>query len=144
VRFNESTLSHVDRVVVLRINTEEMQVEVLVHESLHDLRPRMRELGREVSLTIPASGSAGERARAQVVVRMALHNAHRLEELESGTIRLWYYGEEVSPVKPTLRRLANELHVSTENSRGNDLNTRQLGSAILDRLTASSDPPLPA
>ena len=50
---------------------------------------------------------------------------------ESGTIETTVNGRIISPTKPILRELAQELGVSLENKNGNLHITRQLGVLII-------------
>ena len=54
-----------------------------------------------------------------------------IREIESGTIELEKGGVRINPVKPTLRELAQLLHISPLSANGNALNTRQLGTQII-------------
>jgi len=50
---------------------------------------------------------------------------------ESGTIEATWNGKIVSPTKPVLRELAQELGVSLENINGNLHTTRGLGTLVV-------------
>ncbi len=50
---------------------------------------------------------------------------------ESGTIQATWNGKIVSPTKPVLRELAQELGVSLKNTNGNLHITRQLGVLVM-------------
>lgn len=132
VAFNPRSLSQVDRVMVLRVNTEEMQVEILldapVTEALAIMAPegegkRILSLSRLVKKPKP---------RHEIkTTNEAHHNSYLIRELESGTIELERNGTPVSPVLPILKEIAQELGVPVLNSNGNPFNTRQLGSLII-------------
>jgi len=137
IAFNGNTVSSVDRVMVLRINTEEMQVEILVDAPIGRAREMLRErpggkLTMHIAAPAPADGSTTPVAK----VRSAIFRGLTVVELESGAIQVWSFGEAVTPVRPALRGLAAQLGVPVTNSRGNPYNTRQLGSLVLDRLQA--------
>jgi hypothetical protein len=132
VAFNPRSLSQVDRVIVLRINTEDMQVETLldapVAEAMAQMTPegdgkRCLTLSRLVKKTKPRS-----EIRATKEVRFG---GYLLRELESGTIEVEREGALVSPVCPVLKDLARLINVSVLNSNGNPFNTRQLGSLVI-------------
>ena len=57
-----------------------------------------------------------------------------MKELESGAIEVYDDGEMQSVVKPVLRDIANAISVSIFNSKGNQYNTRQLGTLIIQKL----------
>lgn len=132
VAFNQRSLSQVDRVIVLRINTEDMQVEILLDapaaEAMAKMTPegdgeRCLTLSRLVKKTKPRS-----EIRATKEVRFG---GYLLRELESGIIEVEREGAPVSPVYPVLKDLARLINVSVLNSNGNPFNTRQLGSLVI-------------
>ena len=132
VAFNPRSLSQVDRVIVLRINTEDMQVETLldapVAEAVAQMTPegdgkRCLTMSRLVKKTKPRS-----EIRATKEVRFG---GYLLRELESGTIEVERERAPVSPVYPVLKDLARLISVSVLNSNGNPFNTRQLGSLVI-------------
>ena len=55
---------------------------------------------------------------------------------KSGTIETTVNGKVVSPTKPILRELAQELGVSLENINGNLHITRQLGVLVMRAIEA--------
>jgi hypothetical protein len=144
VEFNSNSIEFVDRVMVLRMNTEEMQIEVLLDAPIAEILPLLSEpsagkrtlaLSKLVSKAIPVreSGVANEVIFEDYVVR----------ELESGTIQLERGGAVVLPVKPALRELAVQLNLGLLNSRGNEFNTRQLGTQIIRSIRALRNQPSP-
>lgn len=139
VAFTSSTLDQVDRVIVLRMNTEEMQIEVLVDAPIGEVLPlltspeggkRMLSLGRLATKTVP-------RCPATVAAEVE-YLGYIIREMESGTIEIERDGLQVLPVKPALRELAAELNVGLLNGRGNPLNTRQLGTQVIQSIRAMS------
>ena len=118
--------------IVLRVNTEEMQVEILldapVAEALALMTPegegkRMLSLSRLIKKTKPRN-----EIKATSEIR---YQDYVVRELESGTIEVEQSGVLVTPVLPTLKELAHQLNVPLLNSNGNPFNTRQLGSQII-------------
>lgn len=61
-----------------------------------------------------------------------------LRELTSGTILVLKNGVPVVPAKPVLRQLASKLGVSLVNGHSNPRNTRQLGRALIAKLSAGT------
>lgn len=135
VSFNPNSLDMVDRVIILRMNTEEMQIETLLNAP------------REQAVTLMAAENGGKRviSLSRLVkppkpacdlkaVKEASHEEYTIWELENGTIELHRAGAPVNPVLPALRELAKRLNVSILNSNGNPFNTRQLGSQIVKSL----------
>lgn len=132
VSFNSRSLEFVDRIIVLRINTDEMQIETLFNEHVSVAKPLMRQ-GQDGKLEI----SLSKLVRKPVspvglkAVRLAQFGEFLIREMENGSIELERAGVLVNPVRPGLRELAQLLHISLLNANGNTLNTRQLGTQII-------------
>jgi len=137
VNFNANTLGLVDRVIILRVNTDEMQVEILLDAKIDEAKALMREgAGKVLTINLaklekPRSNSTGEKE-----VRSAAFEGFVVTELESGTIDVRELGTLVVPAKPALRTLAGKLGLSLLNGRGNPFNTRQLGSMVIEAVNA--------
>ena len=138
--FNSNTLDLVDRTIVLRINTEEMQIEVLldapIEEALELMSP-VRNGKRNLvlsKLVKPAKTRDGIQTVKQVTF-----SGYTIRELETGTIEVEQDGSPVTPAKPVLRKFAHQLHVEILNSNGNVLNTRTLGSRIIKAIVELND-----
>ncbi|WNL48382.1 hypothetical protein RKE25_22885 (plasmid) [Dyella sp. BiH032] len=144
IPFNANTLSEVDRVVVVRINTEDMQVEQVYDELSSVARTAMagRE-GGKLMLTVRGLASPPGEAKPLAVAREAFHNGSKVVELENGTIQVWSSGQLVEPTKPALREMAKGLGITLTNGSGNEYNTRTLGSHVLDALYERGDHVLP-
>lgn len=136
--FYANTLPLVDRVMVFRVNTEEMQVETLLDAPVLEAMNLMSKeangkrslpLGRLVPKPPP-----GVRIQS---VRVASYQGYTVRELETGTIELECDGTSIVSVKPELRVLAKKLNVGLLNANGNHLNTRQLGSRIIESIQES-------
>jgi len=135
VSFNPRTLELVDRVIILRVNTEEMQVETLLDAGIADAKLLMRDVageGMAISLSKLARSNV---ARAAIeTVHEVVYKGIVIRELESGTIEADQHGQPILPVKRLLRMLARELSVSIVNGNGNELNTRQLGTLVIKTI----------
>ncbi len=125
----------IDRVIVLPINTEEMQIETLLNVPVADacrlMTPegggkRTLPLGRLVKK--PAA-----RADIKSVKEVSFHG-YTIRELETGSIEVERGGKILLPAKPVLRELAVQLSIGLLNSNGNALTTRQLGSQIIESV----------
>lgn len=134
VNFNTNTLALVDHVFVLRINIEEMQVEVLLDKPVEEVRGLL---------------SGGETGKSVLPLRRLMNrppptstaSVHEVEfkgyvvrELETGTIEVLHNGSPRSPVKPALREIAVMLNLSLVNAAGIQFTTRQLGTQIIKCL----------
>jgi hypothetical protein len=130
VGFNSRTLALVDRVMVLRINTDEAQVETLLDAPIGTAREMMQGTeGGQLLLTLGASPRAPRERGA--VVRAITLRGYVISEHENGAISATRGGMDITPVKPVLRELAQLLSVALENGNGNPLNTQQLGTNVI-------------
>ncbi|BBJ22802.1 DUF6998 domain-containing protein [Candidatus Nitrotoga sp. AM1P] len=137
VTFNSRSLEFVDRVIVLRMNTEEMQVETLLNALIADVRPLLT--GPTEGNQVLALSRLIERRRVRsdiALVNEIVIDHYTIRELETGTIEVERDGVSISPVKPVLRELAARLNVSLINGKGNELNTRQLGTQVIRAVAA--------
>lgn len=136
VSLNANTLTDVDRLIVLRINTEEMQVETLLDTTIADALKYASDANPTGRFTISLSRlqkkvpPKNEIAQAQSVVI----GDYTVTEMENGAIEVTQDGKLVLPAKPVLRQLAQAANISLLNSNGNPFNTRQLGSLLIKTL----------
>lgn len=141
ISFNASSLELVDRVIVLRVNTEEMQVETLLNASASEA----------ISLMLPDDGGRKTLPLRRLVRKPLLERTvtlvaevsfqgYIIKELESGSIEVLRDGSPLVPVRPVLRELANSLNVGVLNGNGNPLNTRQLGTRIIKTIQELNAP----
>jgi hypothetical protein len=138
VAFTASSLELVDRVVVLRVNTEEMQIESMLDESLANVLPLLKsEVDGKRTLYVGQKKEVTPRAELKAI-RTVTFRDYTFRELENGSIEVEKGGVAVSPVKPELRTIALLLNVSLVNSSGNPLNTRQLGTQVIKSVEALS------
>ena len=140
VSFNPNTLELVDRVIILRINTDEMQIETLFNDSTETAMKLMllpNPSGkRNISLS-KLIAKPHHRDDIQTVSSVQLGN-YTVDALENGTIQVFIDGEFVSPAKPHLRKIAAKFGIDILNSNGNPHNTRQLGSLIITAAKTNS------
>ena len=140
VSFNANSLSQVDRIIVLRINTDEMQVEILLDEPVEALAQMTSE--REGRLILPLSRLIRTpRLRSEIKTTKEVNfNGYAIRELESGSIEVEKDGVLVSPTKPVLRELALHLNIPVVSANGSPFTTRQLGSQVIKSLTELKEP----
>jgi hypothetical protein len=141
VAFNPNSLSLVDRVIVLRVNTEEMQIETLLNVPVAEAEALMTaegqgkralSLSRLIKKTVPPSDVKS--------VKEVSYQGYVIKELETGTIEVQKDGVLVTPAKPILRELAAALNIGILNGNGNVLTTRQLGSQLIKSVAALANP----
>ncbi|MBD0412946.1 DUF6998 domain-containing protein [Pseudoalteromonas distincta] len=135
ISFNTNTLGLVDRIIILRINTDEMQVETLLDLPVEQARLLMSDVATGKScITMSKLINPPFKPRILLNVKEAIWHNYKLVELENGTIEVFLNDELVTPSKPYLRDIAKELGVSILNGNGNPFNTRQLGSVLIKEL----------
>jgi len=136
ISFNPSTLELVDRIIILRINTEDMQIETLLNELTVDALKLTGERANKDKLVIPLSKLVSKsKTRLNIPTMTSVtFNDYCINELENGSIEITQSGNSISPVKPVLREIASKLKLPTVNGNGNNYNTRQLGSLVIKSL----------
>jgi len=131
IAFNANTLQLVDRVVVLRINTEEKRVETLLDALVSEVRSLMLPDG-SIPLS-PLIRKSPVRSDVKAVIEVSFQG-YVIRELETGSIEVLRDGVPRLPVKPELVKIARILNVQLLYESGNPLNTRQLGSQIIKSI----------
>lgn len=138
VSFNPKTLGFVDRIVILRFNEKEMELEILLDESIDEATKLMTQQGDgkcAISLSKIYKPNKKVRNDSEVlVVRKASYQNYIIQELESGTIEVYEDGEKQSAAYPILRKVAGLISISIFNGKGNPYNTRQLGTLLIKEL----------
>lgn len=145
VSFNFNSLELVDRVMVFRVNTEEMQVETILDVpvseaiklmSLEGGGRRILYFGRCVKKSV---------ARSDIkTVNEVPYQGYIVRELETGSIEVEQNGTLLLPAKPVLRDLAMRLNVKLLNGNGNHYTTRQLGNLIIRSIQLLNEPEIPS
>jgi len=141
IAFNPNTLSKVDRVIVLRINTEEMQIETLFNDTVEKAKELMSNTNSGGKVSISLSKLTGKpKVRSEIATIKSLSlPPYVVSELENGTIEVESNGEFITPAKPVLRELAKKHNIAILNNNGNPHNTRQLGSLLIKALTGGDN-----
>lgn len=136
VTLNENTLNHVDRLMIFRINTEEMQVETLFDAPIAEAINYASKTAEQTKYTISVNCLQNKEKpnRDMVKVQSVSVNDYLITELENGSIEIYRDNQSITPVKPILRELATEANISLLNGNGNPYNTRQLGSLLIKRF----------
>lgn len=135
VTFNTNTLSHVDRVIVLRINTKESEIEVLLNEHISEAEKLMtQDVGGKRTLSLSRLIKKPALRSEIKTVKEVSFDGYDIRELENGSIEVEKVSNIISPVKPVLRSLANQLNIPIINVNGNPFNTRQLGTLIINSI----------
>ena len=132
VSVNSNTLSLVDRLMILRINTEEMQIEILFNDTIDVAGKLMAPATNDrQNISLSKLSTANQRREKIPAIESVNYKDYVVEALESGTIQIFQNDKTLIPVKPILRILAAELGLSLLNSNGKEYNTRQLGTNVI-------------
>jgi len=137
VSFNPNTLSQVDRVIILLFNTKELEIEILLDKNVKEAMDYMSQAtdGKK-NIALSKLRAKQEKHRSELSVNEAIYGKHKILELESGTIEVYENDRKLEKSYPELVKIASELHISTLNSKGNSLNTRQLGTLIIKTIVS--------
>ncbi|EPV8633992.1 MULTISPECIES: DUF6998 domain-containing protein [Enterobacterales] len=148
VSFTKSTLSYVDRIVILEINTTDLEINILVDSKKEELLPLLRDtngkkllypLGNKIrdKNAIKSSKTREIKPLSEMEIREEVYyKNHIIRQYENGTIEVLTDGISEKITKPTLIKIAKELSVSPINSAGSKMNTRQLGDKVIKNIKA--------
>lgn len=135
ISFNENTLHYIDRVMIFRIDTDDMKIQTLLDKPIAEAIKLMSDDGsgnRNIALS-KLDKTPAIRA-AMKSIRQVVFNGTTIRELENGSIEVERDGKVQIPVKPILREIAIALDIELLNDAGNPHNTRQLGGKIINQL----------
>jgi hypothetical protein len=137
VSFKKSTLHHVDRVLVLRLNVDEGEasIEEVLDCSTEELRTVALETATDHSYRIRSPRRPALPLEGLAVAAEAKSGSYRIVRYENGSIAIEQGSEQLSPVMPILRQIAAEHGVSLTNTEGGSRNTRQLGAEVIALLS---------
>ncbi len=143
VDFNLNTFNHVDRVMVLRVNTDDekgVSVEELLDAHVETARQLMREQGSKLVYLIKRASREERPVESLEIAGKASYSDFEIVKYENGVIRILRNGEpQRVVVKETLRSVAAEIGIDLFNSKGGLKNTQQLGADVIRTLNATSD-----
>lgn len=136
-RFNINTLDKVDRIVLVYVNVEDLEVQIVYDGSIAEAKGLMRDIDDSKVRTISQSKVLKKVKNKQIRVEVISEVHYKdwlIQKLESGSIRVIRNGEEQSVVKPILREIAKEIGVDINNGNGNLKTTRALGNDVIRQL----------
>jgi len=141
ITFNPRTLNQVDRIIILRINTEDMQIETLLNKSIDESKELMSSESSSGKVSISLSKLIVKpKSRSEIpTVKSVVFGGYKLLELANGTIEVINDDGVILSSLPTLRVLAKELNLSILNGNGNPYNTRQLGSLVIRSIMSMTE-----
>lgn len=135
--FNASTLDSVDRVIIVYVDTEKLNIEIIydavIEEAKKLMIPTKNGKDKVISQSKILKKSKIDKSENETIIEVK-YKQFTVQKLENGSIKLFEYFEEVEIVKPVLRMIARQIGVDTTNINGNELNTRTLGSNVIKEL----------
>lgn len=138
VAFNPNTLDLADRVIILRFNQEEMELEILLDAPIEEAKKLMTERpDGKLSIAMSKLFKADDKVRSDEQIKVskeARYHDYLIKELESGSIEVYEGDRKHHVVKPVLRKIAEALSIPIVNGNGNPYNTRQLGTVVIRAL----------
>lgn len=135
ISFNENTLQDVDRVMIFRIDTDEMKIQTLLDKPITDAIKLMTVEGNgKRNIALSKLDKTPVIRAAMKSVRQVVYNGTTVRELDNGSMEVERNGEVKIPAKPILREIATVLDIELLNEAGNPHNTRQLGGRIISKL----------
>jgi hypothetical protein len=135
-RFNSNTLSKVDRIVLVYVNIEDLEVQIVYDGLINEAKKLMVDTkdGRDKSISQSKVLKNSTIKTRSIVMQETEYKNYTVQKLESGTIRVIHEGNEVPIVKPVLREIAKEIGVDINNGNGNLKTTRVLGNDVIRQL----------
>jgi hypothetical protein len=135
ISFNKNSLLYVDRVMIFRIDTDDMKIQTLLDKPIAEAIILMTDDGSgNRNIALSKLDKAPAIRSVMKSVRQVFFNGTTIRELENGSIEVERNGEVLIPAKPILREIAMVLDIELLNDAGNPHNTRHLGGKIISRL----------
>lgn len=135
-RFNSKTLTKVDRIVLVYVNAEDLEVQIIYDGLINEAKKLMVDTkdGRDKSISQSKVLKNSTIEIRSIIMQETEYKNYKVQKLESGTIRVIHEGNEVPVVKPILREIAKEIGVDINNGNGNLKTTRVLGNDVIRQL----------
>lgn len=134
--FNSNTLNKVDRIVLIYVNVDDLEVQIIYDAPIGEAMELMRNAndGRN-KMIVQSKLKKGTIPKIRTeILHEVIYKNYLIQKLESGTIRIVQDGNEIPIVKPVLREIAREIGVDRNNGNGNLKTTRALGNDIIRQL----------
>lgn len=140
VAFNPNTFDLVDRVMILRLNTDDddegLSVEILLDCGAEDFKKEHETSSGKMTYYISKSGAPIRPLENLKIVDKKEFEKHTIFRYENGTIKVSVDDVIQSVTKPHLREVAQKIGVNILNDQGNTKNVRQLGAHIIRALVS--------
>ena len=136
-RFNTNTLNKVDRIVLVYVNVEDLEIQIIYDALIDEAKQLMRDANDGRDQIISQSKilkKLSPKVGRVVIAKEITYKDYLIQKLESGTIKVSEKGVELPVVKPVLREIAKEIGVDINNGNGNLKTTRALGNDVIRQL----------
>ncbi|MFV5504014.1 MULTISPECIES: DUF6998 domain-containing protein [unclassified Acinetobacter] len=152
VDFNLKTIELVDRIIVLRINPEDLCIEVVYDLNIEQFQAKSREYKGKyilgiynkillanskinIGLNVPTETEVKvENNHELLILNSIFYDGYEIKQYENARIEVYKDGEKQPSAKEILRQIALPLNVSLNNSAGNPKNTQQLGDHVIKAI----------
>ncbi len=135
VNFTRAVLENVDRVSILFLNLEEMEIEILLDCAVEELGSYITsQAGGKLIVSLESLKRKRKPNIELKVIRQVVYKDYTLRELENGYVDISLYGSSVDHIRPVLNRLAVELGVSLHNGMRSSRNVKLVGSLVIDAV----------
>lgn len=135
--FNPNTLDQVDWIIILKIDIDEMEIQLLLDAKKEEALELMNEAKGKLSLPMNKIIPPQDNSKPLKFVREVHLDNYTIREAETGSFEVLKGSEKITPAKPVMRTIAKNIGVDLFNSNGNKKNTRQLGASIIQVLSDS-------
>ncbi len=135
VNFTREVLEMVDRVAVLQLNLDEMEVVPLLDVAVEELSEYVSvHEGGKLILSLGGLRKKPKGRSEIAVLREVVYRDYLIRELETGYVEVALYGTSVDRIKPVIQKLAVELGVSLHNGMGSSKNIKMLGALVMNAI----------
>ena len=135
VFLKKSTFAQVDRVIVVRVDSEERKVSILYDELSEKAKKDSIDRGLNYKLSMNTKLAEDDIDLKSTPARVENYRGEFvISELVNGGYRVVKDGKSLKPVRPKLIEIARELGIPTTNENGGELHTRRLGGLVLREL----------
>lgn len=139
IAFNRNTLSQVDRIMILHVDIDNMQVNILFDNT------------KEKALSLMHCPDSGKCKISMSKLKRSHESSFQVGSVEkeieclgfiiklydSGSIRVFKSSKQLMPTKQYLREIASQIDIDIENEKISHFTTRQLGVRIIQKLQNS-------
>lgn len=142
VTFKESTLHFVDRVMILRLNAdrdEGVSIEAIFDKPIDEATAFLTKFDGGYRYMVSRANRVPKPLENLAELKSVSFDGYEIVQYENGTIQVLKGGLPTITAKPHLRVIAEKLGFPTHRVNGDEKNTRQMGSGIIQLLNQASE-----